>query len=99
MCGHIKRGTLADLRLRGYSKHKIDFLMDQPMGQVSDQMERTARFACNRAMVVNGKLAGQVPGKDGMDGPTVHVIREPMAMIGLGMNMDQRHDEHPQGHP
>lgn len=99
MCGDIDRDAFADLRLRGNSEHKIDFLMDQSMGWLCDQMKRTTRLICNRSMVINRELTGQVRGKNSMDCPTVHVIRGPMAMVGLGMNMDQWQDEHPQGHP
>lgn len=97
MCGQVERGAFADLRLRRKSEHKIDFLMEQSMGWLRDQMKRTTRFIGNRSMIMNGELTGQIPGKDSMDCPTVHVIRSPMMMIGLGMNIHQWHDEHPQG--
>lgn len=99
MCGNIAGGAFADLRLRRNSEHKIDFLMDQSMGWLCDQMKRTTRLICNRSMVINRELTGQVGGKDCMNRPTVQVIRGPMVMVGLGMYMDQWHDEHPQGHP
>jgi hypothetical protein len=34
-----------------------------------------------------------------MDCPAMQVIRRPVAMIGVGMDMDQRHDKHPEGEP
>ena len=34
-----------------------------------------------------------------MDRPTVLVIRCPVAMIGVWMNVDQWNDEHPEGKP
>jgi hypothetical protein len=45
------------------------------------------------------ELAGKVRGEHGMDRPTVSVIRCPMSMVGVGMNVDQRNDEHPEGKP
>ncbi|WP_213043140.1 hypothetical protein [Nitrospira defluvii] len=59
-------------------------------------MKRTAGFAvCDRGMIMVGELTHQVRGENRVDRATMHVIRGPMAMIGLGMNMDQRHGKHP----
>lgn len=99
MCGNITRAAFSDLRLRRNSEHKIDFLMDQSMGWLCDQMKRTTSLICNRSMVINRELTGEIRGKDCMNRPTVQVIRSPMVMVGLGMYMDQWHNEHPQGHP
>ena len=59
-------------------------------------MKRTAGFAaCDRGMIMAGELTHQVRGENRVNRAAMHVIRGPMAMIGLGMNMDQRRDEHP----
>ena len=100
MCGHIKRGALADLRLGRRSENQINFEVLQPMGRLRNQMKRTAGFVvCNRGMVIDRELTAQVRGKNSMDLATMPVIRCPMAMIGLGMDMDQWRGEHPYGRP
>ncbi len=59
-------------------------------------MERTVGFAvCDRGMIMAGELTNQVRGENCVDRTAMHVIRGPMAMIGLGMDMDQWHRQHP----
>lgn len=75
MCGHIERGAFADLRLGGRSEHQINFKMVQPMGRLRKQMKRTMGFViCNRGMVMNRKLTGQVRGKNSMDCAAMDMI-------------------------
>lgn len=96
MCGHIQRGAFADLRLGRRREHQINFEVLQPMERVRDQMKRTAGFVvCNRGMIINQELTGQVRGKNSVDCPPMLVIFSPMAMVGLGMDMNQWRDEHP----
>ena len=75
MCGHIKRGPFADLRPGRRRENKINFKMLQPMGRLRNQMKRTAGFVvCNRGMVIDQELTGQVLGKNSMDRTTMPVI-------------------------
>lgn len=100
MCGHIQRGAFADLRLGRRREHHIDCEVLQPMEWVCNQMKRTTGFvAGNRGMVIDQKLTGQLRGEYRVDGPPMQVICSPMAMIGLGMDMDQWHGKHPEGRP
>lgn len=100
MCGHIKRGALADLRLGRSSENHVNFEMLKPMERLRDQMKRTAGFvACNRGMVIDRELTGQIRGKNSVDGPPMRVIFGPMAMVSFGVDMDQRRGEHPYGRP
>lgn len=95
-CGHLQRGTFADLRLSGESENQINCKVLRPMGRKRAYVKRTAGFAvCNRGMIMAGELTHQVRGKNCVDRAAMHVIRGSMAMIGLGMNMDQRHGKHP----
>lgn len=68
MCGHIHRGAFANLRLGRRRENQIDFEMLQPMGRLRNQMKRTVGFpGCNRGMIIDRKLAGQVGGKNSVD--------------------------------
>jgi len=96
MCGHVQRGAFADLRHGRRRENQIDFEVLQPMGRLRNQMKRTAGFVvCNRGMVINRELTGQVRGKNRVDSATVNMPRIPMAMVGFGMDMDQWRGEHP----
>jgi hypothetical protein len=96
MCGYIQRGAFADLRLSRSREDQIDFEMLQPMGRLRNQMKRTAGFVlCNRGMVIDQELTIQVWGKNSMNRAAVNMTRIPVAMIGLGMDMDQWRGEHP----
>jgi hypothetical protein len=96
MCGHVKRGAFADLRLGRRRENHIDFEVLQPMRRLRNQMKRTAGLvACNRGMVIDRKLTGQVRRENSVDCPPMLVICRPMAMVGLGMYMDQWRSEHP----
>lgn len=93
MCGHIKRRAFADLRLGRRRENQIDFEVFQPMGRLRNQMKGTAGFVvCNRGMVIDRELTGQVRGKNSVDGPPMRMICCPMAMVGLGMDMEQWRD-------
>jgi hypothetical protein len=96
MCGHIQRGAFADLRLGRRRENQIDFKVLQPMERLRNQMKRTAGFVvCNRGMVIDRELTGQVRGKNSMDCPPMLVIFSPMAMISFWVGMDQWRGEHP----
>lgn len=96
MCGHIKRSTFADLRLGGRRENHINFEVLKPMGRVCNKMKRTAGFVvCNRSMVIDRELTVQIRRKNSMDCPPMQVICRPVAMVGLGMDMDQWSGEHP----
>jgi hypothetical protein len=100
MCGHIKRGAFADLRLGRRRENHINFEVLKPMGKLRNQMEGTAGFVvCNRRMVINRKLTIQVRGKHRMDRAAMNMTRIPMTMVCLGMDMDQWRGEHPYGCP
>ena len=96
MCGHIKRGAFADLRLGRRSENEINFKVLSPMGMLRNQMKRTAGLViCNRGMVIDRELTAQIRGKNSMDCAPMRVICRPMAMVGFGVDMDQRRGEHP----
>lgn len=96
MCGHVQSGAFADLRLSRRCEHQIDFEVLQPMQRLRNQMKRTTGLVvCNRGMVIDRELTGQVRGKNSVDCPPMLVICRPMAMVGLGMDMDQWRGEHP----
>jgi hypothetical protein len=100
MCGHIKRGAFADLRLGRSSENEINFKVLRPMGMLRNQMKRTAGLViCNRGMVIDRELTTQVRGKNSVDGPPMYVTCCPVAMVGLGMDMNQWGGEHPYGRP
>ena len=100
MCGYIKRGAFADLRLGRRRENQIDFEVLQPVGRLRNQMKRTAGFVvCNRRMVIDQELTGQVRGKNSVDCPPMFVICRPMPMVGFRMDMDQWRGEHPYGRP
>lgn len=96
MCGHIECGAFADLLLGRRRKNHIDFEVLKPMERLRNQMKRTAGFvAGNRSMVKDRELTGQVRGKNSMDRPPMYMIGCSMAMIGLGMDVNQWRGEHP----
>ncbi len=96
MCGYIQCGAFTDLRHGGRRENHIDFEVLQPVGRLRNQMKRTAGFVgCNRRMVIDRELTGQVRGKNSVDRSPMRVICRPMSMIGLGMNMEQWRSEHP----
>jgi hypothetical protein len=100
MSRHIKRGAFAALRLGGGPEHDVDFEMFQTVGRMRDKMKPMAKLLGSaRSAVVDRELTGQIRGEHGMDGPTVFVIRCPVAMVDVGMDMDQRDGEHPKGKP
>jgi hypothetical protein len=96
MCGHIQRGAFADLRLGRSSENHINFEVLKPMERLRNQMKRTVGFViCNRGMVIDRELTTQVRGENSVDCPPMRVICRPMAMVDLGMDMDQWRGEHP----
>jgi hypothetical protein len=96
MCGHIQRGAFADLRLGRRRENEINFKVLRPMERLRNQMKRAAGFiVCNRGMVIDRELTGQVRGKNSVDRPPMIVICRPMPMVGLRMDMDQWRSEHP----
>lgn len=96
MCGHIQRGAFADLRLGRRGENHINFEVHKPMGKLRNQMEGTAGFVgCNGDMVIDRELTTQVRGKNSMDRPPMYVTCCPMAMVGLGMDVNQWRGEHP----
>jgi uncharacterized membrane protein YjdF len=100
MCGHIKRGAFADLRPGRRGESHINFEVLKPMGRLRNQMKRTAGFVTgNRGMVIARELTGQVRGEHRMDRAAMNMIRIPMSMVGLGMDMDQWRGEHPYACP
>lgn len=100
MCGHIKRRAFANLRFGRRRENHINFEVLQPMERLRDQMKRTAGFVvCNRGMVIDRELTGQVRGKNSVDCPPMRVIFGAMAMVSFGMDMDQRRGEHPYRRP
>ena len=100
MCGHIKRGAFANLRLGRRRENEINFKVLRPMGGLRNQMMGTTGFVgCNRGMVIDRELTAQVRGKNSMDCPSMYVTCGPVAMIGLGMDMNQWGGEHPYGRP
>jgi hypothetical protein len=100
MSGNIERRALAALRHGGRPEDHIDLKMFQPVGRLPDKMKWMAGLvSSDRSIIVVRELAGKVRGEHGMDRPTVFVIRCPMSMVGVGMNVDQRNDEHPEGKP
>lgn len=100
VCGHIKRGAFADLRLGRSSENHINFEVLKSMGRLRNQMKRTVGFViCDRGMVIDRELTIQVRGKNSVDCPPMHVTCCPVAMVGLGMDMHQWRGEHPTGCP
>ena len=96
MCGHIKCGAFADLRLGRRSENQINFKVLRPMGRLRNQIKRTAGFVvCNRGMVIDRELTRQVRRKNSVDCPPMPVICGPMAMVGFGVDMNQWRSEHP----
>ena len=96
MCGDIKRGAFADLRLGRRRENHIDFEVLQPVGKLRNEMKRTVGLVvCNRSMVIVIELTTEVRGKNSMDCPPMLVIFSPMTMVGLRMDMNQRRSEHP----
>jgi hypothetical protein len=100
MCGHIKRGAFADLRLGRRSENQIYLEVLRPMERLRNQMQRAVGFVIgNRGMVIDRELTTQVRGKNSVDGPPMYVTCCPVAMVGLGMDMNQWGGEHPYGRP
>lgn len=96
MCGYIQRGAFAGLRYGRRSEKQINFKVLRSMGRLRNQMKRTAGFVvCNRGMVTDRELTIQVRGKNSMDRASVNMTRIAMAMVGLGMDMNQWCGEHP----
>jgi len=90
MCGYIQRGTFADLRLGRRGENHTNFEMLKPMGRLRNQMKGTVGFVIsNRGMVIDRELTAQVRGKNSMDGPSMYVTCGPVAMVSLGMDMEQ----------
>jgi hypothetical protein len=97
MSRHIERGAFAALRLGGGAEHDVDFEMFQTVGRMRDKMKPMAGLLGSaRSAVVDRELTGKVRREHGMDGPTVFVIRCPVAMVDVGMDMDQRNSKHPE---
>jgi hypothetical protein len=98
MCGHIKRGTFADLRLGRSSENQIDFEVLEPMGRLRNQMKRTAGFViCNRGMVIDREFTVQVWEENRMDRAAMNMSGFSMMVIRFGMHMEQGDCEHPHG--
>jgi hypothetical protein len=96
MCSYIQRGAFANQWLAGRREYHIDCEVLQPMQRVCNQMKRTTGFvARNGSMVIDGELTRQARRENRVDGPPMKVICCPVAMVGFGMNMDQRRGEHP----
>jgi len=100
MSRHIKRGAFSALRLGGRPEHDVDFEMFQTVDRMRDKMKPMAGLlGSDRSAVVDREFTGQIRGEHGMDGPTVFVIRYPVPMVGVGMDMDQRNSKHPERKP
>jgi hypothetical protein len=100
MCGYIKRGAFADLRLGRSSENHINFEVLKPMGRLRNQMKWTVGFVTgNRSMVIDRELTVQVLGENRMDRAAMNMTRIPMTMISLGMHVEEWNHEHPYGRP
>lgn len=96
MCGHIQRGAFANLRFSRRRENQIDFKVLRPMGRLRNQMKWTAGFVmCNRGMVIDREFTGKILRKNRVDCPSMAMICRPMAMVGIGMDMDQWRGQHP----
>ena len=96
MCGHIQRGAFADLRRGRRRENYINFEVLEPMERLRNQMKRTPGFVvCNEGMVIDRELTVQVRRKNSMDRPSMYVTCCPVAMVGLGMDMNEWDGEHP----
>jgi len=70
------------------------------MGRLRNQMKWPVGFVvCDRGMLIDREFTIQIRGKHRMDRAVVYMPLIAMAMVGLGMDMDQWRGEHPYGCP